>query len=98
MISVGLLLLIIGLEFPFLPFYQRNLPWLMALGGFALVSIYLAVGFLSVAAYGLLSSLWSLFMERDSLKVNWLFGVGSFLAAGMFFLLYYLCVLLSQPL
>lgn len=51
--------------------------------GWGLVCFYLAMGFLSVGLFGLLSFLTHFFLQYHNTAREWQFGVGAFLLAGL---------------
>jgi len=58
------------------------------MGGPALITLYMAVGFSTVGVFGLLSSLAGILTGDAELLAGWRYGAGATGAAGVLFLLY----------
>ncbi len=89
---VFLVLAIVVMGLPHVPHYQEGLPYLQDLGGIALVSWYIGLGFFSLGVFGIINGLTERQVSAGRRPRSWLLGVGSLVLSCSFGALYFFAI------
>ena len=89
---VFLVVTIVVMGLPRVPHYQEGLPYLQDLGGPALVSWYIGLGFFSLGVFGVTTGLTERGASFQRRVRSWSLGVGSLILSCSFGALYFFAI------